>query len=71
MDAKLSLDMNDLMRLILQLPEKQRARLRTWLNREEKAPAQDLEALLLAAPTMTDAQAKQYEEIRQAIDKWR
>lgn len=71
MDAKLSIDMNDLMRLILQLPEKQRARLRTWLNREEKAPATDLEALLLAAPTMSDAQAKRYEEIREALDKWR
>ncbi len=71
MDAKLSIDMNDLMRLILQLPEKQRARLRTWLNREEKTPAQDLEALLLAAPTISDAQAKRYEEIREALDKWR
>ncbi|MBP9080044.1 MAG: hypothetical protein KBF80_07310 [Flavobacteriales bacterium] len=71
MDAKLSIDMNDLMRLILQLPEKQRASLRTWLNREEKAPATDLEALLLAAPTMSDAQAKRYEEIREALDKWR
>lgn len=68
MDAKLSIDLNDLMRLILQLPEKQRARLRACLNCGEKAPEHDLEALLLAAPTMTDAQAKRYEEIREALD---
>ncbi len=71
MDAKLSLGMDDLMRLILQLPEKQRARLRTWLNREKQVPAKDVEALLLAAPTMSDAQVERYKEIRAALDKWR
>lgn len=71
MDAKLTIDLNDLMRLILQLPEKQRERLRNWLNREEKTAVQDLEAMLLAAPTMSDAQAKRYDQIREALDKWR
>jgi hypothetical protein len=71
MDMKLDIGLTDLMRLILQLPEEQRAKLQTWLSKDEKARRKALEELLLKAPTMSDAQAKRYEEVRKAIDEWR
>lgn len=71
MDMKLDIGLTDLMRLILQLPEEQRARLQNWLSKDEKARRKALEELLLKAPTISDAQAKRYEEVRKAIDEWR
>ncbi len=71
MDMKLDIGLTDLMRLILQLPEEQRVRLQNWLSKDEKARREALEELLLKAPTISDAQAKRYEEVRKAIDEWR
>jgi len=71
MDLKPNLGMADLMRLILQLPEEQRARLKAWMAKGDKARQQELEELLLRAPTITDAQAERYAEVRKAIDAWR
>ena len=71
MEMKLDIGIADLMRLILQLPEEQRAKLQVWLAKDDKARRKALEELLLKAPTITDAQAKRYEEVRKAIDAWR
>lgn len=71
MEMKLDIGLAELMRLILQLPEEQRAKLQAWLSKDEKARRKALEELLLKAPTITDAQAKRYEEVRKAIDTWR
>jgi hypothetical protein len=71
MDMKLDIGLTDLMRLILQLPEEQRARLQNWLSKDETARRKALEELLLKAPTISDAQAKRYEDVRKAIDEWR
>ncbi len=71
MELKLDLGVADLMRLILQLPEEQRARLKAWMTKGDTARQKELEELLLQAPTISDAQAERYAEIRKAIDAWR
>lgn len=71
MEVKLDIGLAELMQLILQLPEGQRAKLQAWLSKDDQERRKALEELLLKAPTITDAQAKRYEEVRKAIDTWR
>ena len=71
MEVKLDIGLAELMQLILQLPEGQRAKLQDWLSKDDQARRKALEELLLKAPTINDAQAKRYEEVRKAIDTWR
>lgn len=68
---KLDIDMADLKRLILQLSENERAKLQDWLSKDDKARRNALEELLLKAPTISEAQLKRMNRVRDAIDQWR
>lgn len=73
---ELKLGLQDLLRLIMQLPAAQRAKLKNLLSRAD-GPTKDttdikaLEQLLLSGPTYSEAQVDKVNNAREAFSAWR
>jgi hypothetical protein len=71
MDIKLNIGLAELMQLIMQLPKAQRERLVAWMAEDEKTQREQVQELLLRAPTFSKAQLQRLSDVRAAIDQWR
>jgi hypothetical protein len=70
---QLKLGLQDLLRLIMQLPAPQRAKLKSLLSRTDVPPsaAADMEELLLSGPTFSEVQLGKVDKAREAFSEWR
>jgi hypothetical protein len=66
-----SIGFEQLLKMVKELPLRQRQRLKLEMEREENDPMPDLEALLLNGPTATKQQLETIEKNRKAVSQWR
>ncbi len=73
MELSINLEFNQLLKLIHQLPKKDIERLSVVLQSEVTAskPVSSLQELILNAPTWTDAELQDYNEVRTHLNQSR